>query len=286
MSNENTARLRRWAESVLAMPAGHHDEDVLAAAEHILATTDPLTMADVEWDDKHFLAGATINEGDSAKEMVMCGFTRDGEIYVVEPNPGRGKRGYWPMPGDLTPNGKKYELVEVTDKPENPVEPSTKTMDEYSPAECADMVGMWAGYNRHVAGGDPTAFVIITGEENEAGRVPCYNPGAPMPHAWAPDPWMLTPRFDMPRAWSTDGEPCAPTVSPGENVGNDQQEHPETLSTLEDYENAPVGTIVAKPGYSAWTKGRDGSWHRGGEWAPSGLMAGTERQVLRWGDGS
>lgn len=36
---ENTARLRRWAESVLAMPAGHHDEDVIAAAAPDLAET-------------------------------------------------------------------------------------------------------------------------------------------------------------------------------------------------------------------------------------------------------
>lgn len=284
MSND-TARLRRWAESVLAMPAGHHDEDVLAVADHILATTGPLTMADVEWDDKHFLAGATINEGDSAKEMVMCGFTRDGEIYVVEPNPGRGKRGYWPMPGDLTPNGKRYELVEVTDKPENPVEPSAKTMDEYSLAERADMVGMWAGYNRHEAGGAPTAFVIITGEENEAGRVPFYNPGAPAPHDWAPDSWMLTPRFDMPRAWGTDGEPCAPTVSSGENVGADQPEHPDVLKTVEDYENAPEGTVVAKPFCLAWTKSYNGDWDDEGDGKTGREMGGTERQVLRWGWG-
>lgn len=279
MSNERERLARQWAEEADPKLLS---EMTRAVRDHILATTTRPTMADVEWDDKHFLAGATINEGDSAKEMVMCGFTRDGEIYVVEPNPGRGKRGYWPMPGDLTPNGKRYELVEVTE-----TEPSTKTMDEYSPKEQADMVGMWAGYNRHVAGGDPTAFVIITGEENEAGRVPCYNPGAPMPHAWAPDPWMLTPRFDLPRAWSTDGEPYAPTVSPGENVGNDQQEHPETLSTLEDYENAPEGTIVAlQATASVWVKS-DGMWRRGDydTWT-SESMAGVSRTILRlgWGE--
>lgn len=86
-------------------------------------------------------------------------------------------------------------------------EQSTKTMDEYTTEEQADMIGMWAGYNLYKAGGEPSSFVIIVGEKNQAGRVPCYNPGAPTPHAWAPDPWMLTPRFDIPRAWSVDGNP-------------------------------------------------------------------------------
>ena len=283
MSNERERLAREWATSTL--PKG--DAKTMAAIEHILATTTEPTMADEDWNgDKHFLAGATINEGDSAKEMVMCGVTRDGEIYVVEPNTGRGKRGYWPMPGDLTPNGKRYELVEVTDKPENPVEPSTKTMDEYTLSERTDMVGMWAGYNRHRLGGKPTDFVIITGEENEAGRVPCYNPGAPAPHDWAADIWMLTPRFDMPRAWSTDGEPCAPTVSANENVGPDQPEHPETLTTVEDYKNAPEGTVVDICGTVAvcerhgWGVVKEALKFSDGE-----LFHQGEGVVLRWGWG-
>ncbi|OFU54866.1 hypothetical protein HMPREF3120_05450 [Corynebacterium sp. HMSC11D10] len=117
MSNEKLAR--QWAES---RNPNSLSEDARAAREYILATTTKPTMADVEWDDKHFLAGATLDTEESAEEMVMCGFTRDGEIYVVEPNPGRGKRGYWPMPGDLTPNGKRYELVEVTEHPEHLVD--------------------------------------------------------------------------------------------------------------------------------------------------------------------
>lgn len=132
MSNERERLAREWAEGVVAMPSGHHDEGEIAAAEHVMATTTEPTMTDVEWNDKHFLAGATINEGDSAIEMVMCGFTRDGEIYVVEPNPGCGKRGYWPMPGELTPNGKRYELVEVTNQPEHPE--TLSTLEDYENA--------------------------------------------------------------------------------------------------------------------------------------------------------
>lgn len=163
------------------------------------------------------------------------------------------------------------------------------TMDEYSPVERADMVGMWAGYNRHVAGGKPTDFVIITGEETEAGRVPCYNPGAPTPYAWAPDKWMLTPRFDMPRAWGKDGKPCEPTVSFSENVGVDQPDHPEVLETEEDYESAPEGTVVAYGREEPWMK-TEGGWCRGGRdpWSNQSMVHNfllmPNRRVLRWGD--
>ncbi|PZO97669.1 MAG: hypothetical protein DI609_12610 [Corynebacterium urealyticum] len=132
MSNERERLAREWALMELDNAGEFSDKGRIAAAEHIMATTKDPTMEGVEWDDKHFLAGATINEGDSAKEMVMCGFTRDGEIYVVEPNPRCGKRGYWPMPCELTPNGKKYELVEVTNQPEHPE--TLSTLEDYENA--------------------------------------------------------------------------------------------------------------------------------------------------------
>lgn len=63
--------------------------------------------------------------------------------------------------------------------------------------------------------------------------------------------------------------------------------HPETLTTVEDYEDAPIGTVVAaKTG--VWLKNGWGDWETT-RYPPSRLnrhMAGTERQVLRWGDGS
>ena len=82
------------------------------------------------------------------------------------------------------------------------------TIADMTPEERAQCVGMWCGYNRHVKGGEPSDFVIMVGDVNEAGRVPCINPGAPEPEAWAPDPWMLTPRPDLPRAWNPDGTPA------------------------------------------------------------------------------
>lgn len=284
MSNERERLAREWAERIMSTTLEMIDPVQRAAAEHILATTTEPTMADVKWDaETHYLAGAVDGDG---HEVVMFG-TFMGTIRVCDVD--EVNEDFAPMlenTGNLTPNGKRYELVEVTDKPENPVEPSAKTMDEYTLSERADMVGMWAGYNRHEAGGEPTDFVIITGEENEAGRVPCYNPGAPTPHAWAPDPWMLTPRFDMARAWSTDGEPCAPTVSPNENVRNDQTEHPETLDTLGDYEDAPVGTIVAHDGYDSWVKTNTNIWACGvATYVDRDMSATGPYRVLRWGWG-
>ena len=82
-----------------------------------------------------------------------------------------------------------------------------RTLADMTEEERAECVGMWCGYNRHVKGGKPSDFVIMVGDVNEAGRVPCINPGAPEPKAWAPDPWMLTPCPDLPRAWQADGQP-------------------------------------------------------------------------------
>lgn len=85
------------------------------------------------------------------------------------------------------------------------------TLAEMSDKERAKCVGMWCAYNRYVKGGEPSDFVIMVGDVNEAGRVPCINPGAPEPKAWAPDPWMLTPQFDLPRAWNEKGLPPSGT---------------------------------------------------------------------------
>ena len=269
---------RQWAES--RQQFDNRSERERAAAEYILATTTEPTMADVEWDDDiHRGLGAV---DDAGQEWVM---SQDDGNYINCIGFDLDTCGA--LAADLTPNGKRYELREVT-KPDHPVEPSTKTMDEYSPTERADMVGMWAGYNRYEAGGEPEDFLIITGEETEAGRVPCYNPGAPIPHAWAPDKWMLTPRFDMPRAWGKDGEPGGPTVSSNENVGPEQHEQPtrpEVLTTLEDYENAPYGTIVAGEESMAVFVKSAGVWQVAGHTglAENADLASTPRTVLRWG---
>lgn len=180
MTNEKEKLAREWAESKLAMPTGHLDADVIAAAEHILATTPKPTMADAEWDDeKHFLAGATHKETNAPLVMigpVMADKTTDCVALSL-------KCGYQVENHNLTPNGKRYELREA---------------------------------------------------------------GAP-----------------------------------------EEPEHPETLTTVEDYENAPEGTIVSVQGAaSVWVKS-DGKWRRCDyDTRTSTSMAGIPRTVLRkgWGE--
>ena len=268
---------RRLAEQYVRKGYEDGNAELDEAATRILDATAPPTMADVEWDvDEMPSTGALTKHGrlwimrDDAGDAIECISPDLEEIAFVAKK-------------ELTPNGKRYELREVSDEPENPVEPSTKTMDEYSTEEQAGMIGMWAEYRR---GGEPRDFMIIEGGVNQAGRVPCYNPDAPTPHAWAPDPDELIPRFDLPRVWDKDGQPCEATVSSGENVGANQPEHPEVLSTVEDYENAPAGTIVAGNTYLPLVKMGSGVWLSGyGNEYSDGDMADDRRTVLRWGWG-
>ena len=67
----------------------------------------------------------------------------------------------------------------------------------------------------------------------------------------------------------------------------DEPEHPETLYTVEDYENALDGTIVAVPGWgSVPLLKRDGKWHRDRLAFESKELAGDSPvAVLRWGWG-
>lgn len=171
MNNTETARLaREWADT--------RNPDTLtevarAAREHILATTDPPTMADVEWDDeKHYLAGATTSNGGS---VVMLWHDDIDTDHIITDH------AEWPR-DRLTPNGKRYELREV---------------------------------------------------------------GAP-----------------------------------------EQPEHPEVLVTVEDYANAPVGTIVARGDYAPYVKRGPNAWTT--EYSSLAYdedMSGTPRTVLRKGWG-
>ena len=102
---ENLAR--QWAEEIKSVPHVYHDEKHHAAADHILDTTTPLTMADVEWDyDTHYLAGAIFAGGE--------------EVVMVRPHNDRivTDKGNL-LPEMLTPNGKKYELREIPE-PDHP----------------------------------------------------------------------------------------------------------------------------------------------------------------------
>lgn len=219
MNNTETARLARaWAELVLTQEI--ITPEAVAAAEHIRATTDPLTMADVEWqDEEHHMAGATTHDGE---EVAMI--WPQTAVYLAT------TKGAWRR-DQLTPNGKKYELREVGE-PEQPEHPETlETLKDYANAPACTVVT------------EPGGFEWKKGYDGE----------------WYSEcqegSWLTTRDMtDMGRQvlrWGEDGDTSEPTVSSNENVGPDQPEHPATLVTEQDYENVPEGTTVAEPGYTA-----------------------------------
>ena len=126
MSSEQTRLARQWAEKIKADNTITRYEDTHAAAEYILATTTPLTMADVEWDvDEMPGTGALTKHGrlwimrDDAGDAIECISPNLEEIASV------AKKG-------LTPNGKRYELVEISDEPEHPE--TLRTVEDYEDA--------------------------------------------------------------------------------------------------------------------------------------------------------
>ena len=106
MSNEKLAR--EWARTILDVVDQNptkFNEKARAAADYILENTTPQPMADVEWDDeKHHLAGATTSKGGSVV-MFWHDDVETGNIIT--------DWGEWPR-DLLTPNGKRYRLVEDT----------------------------------------------------------------------------------------------------------------------------------------------------------------------------
>ena len=88
-------------------------------------------------------------------------------------------------------------------------------------------------------------------------------------------------------SWWEDGEVTLITpLVPARPEPEPEPEHPRTLSNVEDYENAPEGTVVAEPGWHAWIKDFNGRWRLGNSWCTSREIANTERQVLRKGWGN
>lgn len=79
-----------------------------------------------------------------------------------------------------------------------------KPLADMTPQERGQCRGMWCDYTRD---GVEKELVIVAAGTNDEGRIPCVNPGAPFPSAWVPEPWTLTPRPDLPRAWAPDSRP-------------------------------------------------------------------------------
>ena len=124
MSNERERLARQWAVDCQGegkLPA--YGIAAQAAAEYILAHVPAPTMQGVQWEhEKHYLAGATTPAGHDAV-MMWCDEEDTGYI-ITDLNAWR--------PDQLTPNGKRYELREVTDKPEHPE--TLTTVEDYRTA--------------------------------------------------------------------------------------------------------------------------------------------------------
>lgn len=74
------------------------------------------------------------------------------------------------------------------------------------------------------------------------------------------------------------------TVSQDEKVEDGQPEHLETLYSEQDYQDAPIGTIVAANSENVYLKTGDHSWSIAGvEGLEGGPLPGSSRAVLRWG---
>ena len=142
MSNDTQRLARQWAEKILASEAGTPESQ--AAAEHIMATTTPLTMADAEWDDeKHRLAGATVPMVSGPEEVVMLSERDDDTIdfALMDGRFGSVRKTH------VTPNGKRYELREVG-APEEPEHPAALvTEQDYANAPAGTVVAMDEGYS-------------------------------------------------------------------------------------------------------------------------------------------
>lgn len=127
MSNERERLALEWAERIKSVPREYHDEMYHAVADIVLAHIKPPTMADVEWDhDKYYLAGATDANG---FEVIMHSWDGSEEIATIRP--GDDAHDGFHLAADLTPNGKKYQLVEATASSDENVAPDQAEHPEF-----------------------------------------------------------------------------------------------------------------------------------------------------------
>lgn len=100
---------RQWAEWNKSCEVS--SPEIQAAANFILAHTNPLTMAEVEWDDdKHCLREAEHPE--YGKVIMLSHINYCNQIAVLW----SGSRKFIDLcvvPEDLTPTGRRYTLTEV-----------------------------------------------------------------------------------------------------------------------------------------------------------------------------
>lgn len=267
--NGDMAIIREWAE---AKVSGRHfatDCD-LKVARHILNTTTPPTMADVDWDnDVHTGLCAMYANGDLVRMIGPDLDNKDGIIchWVHYDSPVAGgllAEHLTPLPGtrlDLTPRRthadtvtaasiedyKSGRVVDFDDKTLLP-RPEDVPVGEVWEVEAVGY-GKWAGTRS--------------------------NPGN------TNSPWTLIRVDSCDYYWAKDDQ-----VTPVRRLVPDTTpDHPTELTTAAEYLHAPAGTVVAADTEEAWTKGKDGYWETYGVisgYTNYGIADGS-RRVLRWG---
>lgn len=123
-SNAHVAR--EWAQQYAEHGFHKGNQTLDQVARFVLDNTTPTTMADMEWDHtKHYLAGVDITE---TYLGVMVGKDSANQVWVIDP---KGRELTWFYAHELTPNGKRYELREVSE-PDHPE--TLKTVADYQNA--------------------------------------------------------------------------------------------------------------------------------------------------------
>lgn len=271
--NEKEKLARQWAERIKSVPREYHDEMHHAVADFVLAHTGPETMEGREWvHAEHHMAGAYW-EGDIP--VVMIDPVDEGKTTVLTVEE---ESIHEADDSDLTPNGKRYELSEVTvssnenveaDQCEQPERSYTvQTSLDQPPTDDSwvevDYRGM---YRDDYMEWKPRKWYALEGE--------------PMTIEEAVEAVGEGLGYKRPYRIKCGGE-VALTVFPEPEV----PDHPEVLATAEDYKNAPVGTIVATSYSQPFYKhGAYGTWIRSLDERDSIEMADSviESRVLRWG---
>lgn len=120
MDKKQERLARQWAAEYLNWANKETAPEIYAAAEIVLATIPaPPTMEDVEWDhEEHYLAGATHED---CTEVIMHSRVDATEIATIRPGDDDHDGRDWS--DKLFPNGKKYQLVEVTVSPDENLAP-------------------------------------------------------------------------------------------------------------------------------------------------------------------
>lgn len=166
----------------------------------------------------------------------------------------------------------------------------TRTLADMTPAERAACVGRWAEWTPVE---DQTVLVVIEEVHQVRDYAGCVIPGVRYIEIPRHRLRSITPRFDLPRAWTPTGEPVTEDApEPGQSQPEDVKPEPSptrpvTLTTESELLLAPLGTIIRGPetwDFYPYTKWAADEWVGANESKrftdKAGHMAGKEWTVL------